>query len=242
MTNSSALLSLKIANQVPQVTAGDKVTFGQVVFRPKQTKVDKFNLADLLQVKPKYLSKYLKIKPGTQVKSGDVLAKKVNLLQKLDIKSPSEGKFEIIDEVKGIAAISKSYPGKETLAWFSGKVKEVDKNKVVFEVNGHSIKAEDGKGEPVSGQLLVIDADIDSLSMPTEVERCILAIREALPAIVAKANTLGALAIIAEKIDEPSFKLPYLQIQNISQLKDYNHRTVIVSGDEKHLLIISSKL
>lgn len=234
-----AQLTLKLTpNDQSVVSTGTRIKQGDLLVKGKEIKSVKFDLPKILRLSPSKALKYLKVKEGDTVEKGSIIAVKKGLLSKEIIRSPKKGKLVFLDREKGIFAILEEKKRDEIISWFSGKVSKVDADKIIFELSGQTVSGSAGKGSPVSGKLLIVP-EVDLLRMPTDLDERILAIIEATPDIVAKADTLGALAIIAQKIAEPLFSLPYVLIDDISTLTKFNHKTVIVYGDEKQLLIVS---
>ena len=72
----------------------------------------------------------------------------------------------------------------------------------------------------------MIKSPISIYDLPTDLKSVILAIKTAHSDIIAKADALGAMAVIAEKIEQPSFKLPYLLIERIDDIINFNDQKV----------------
>jgi hypothetical protein len=230
-------LKLKTGDQA-RVAHGDSIKRGDVLVSPKPDEMDEFNLAKLLGVKPKDIGSFLVVKEGAAVNAGGVIAKKGGLMRKQIIKSPVAGIFTVVNSEKGIIGIKQERKSADITAWFSGEVVELTDEKIVFEVIGHTVDATDGKGQPVSGTLLLVSGPMDALSMPTELEEKILAVADAQSDIIAKADALGALAIIAQELHAP-ISIPYVVVEDIAALERYHGKTVVVYGDEKQVLVIA---
>lgn len=234
-----AKLTLKLAaSDICEVKKGDHISFGDTLIRFKEAKVQEFNLAEMLKIPPKNFKKYLKISDGAKVDENTVIAVKSGVLQKQILRSPQKGTFKIIDNEKGIVGISQNEKKEAIVSWFNGTVLEVTGENIVIELSGVTISAKTGRGKPVSGMLLYISEVIEMLTMPTDLENKILVTRIITPDIAAKADALGVAALIAEELQAPPFELPYLVLTEISELKSYNGKTIIVYGDENQLLIV----
>lgn len=237
----NALLTHRIApNETPVVKKGDHIKHGDPVIAVGQSEVDEFNLAKLLDVKAKDIPKFLKVKPDSEVSRGQMLAFKGGMLKKRSVKSPVSGKFIWVDQDKGLVGIEKSSDQSEIKAWFDGVVKEVTDQKLVFEVGGVVHLGKEGIGGPVSGKLYYIPHEVTSLTLPIDLDGTVVVLKQALSDTVAKADALGAKAIIAETIEEPEFALPYILVEDISDFSRYNGKTVIVNGKEKEALILDT--
>ncbi|RJR14966.1 hypothetical protein C4579_03540 [Candidatus Microgenomates bacterium] len=238
--HKKAHLTLSLSSHdLPQVEVGDKIKPDTILITGESSHRDEFNLGKLLEVKGKAMKKYLKVKDGNQVEKGQVLAEKGGLLRSQLIKAPIAGTFHITDLDQGMVAIEQEKQGEEVKSWFSGKVTEVTNDKIVFEVSGQAIEANAGKGQPVSGNLHVISEVIDVLSMPTDLEDVILAVKEIEADIIAKADVLGAVAFISENWTDEAARLPFVTVSDIKTLKSYHGKNVIVYGDEQQLLIVA---
>lgn len=237
----NALLTHKIApNETPVIKKGDHIKHGEPVIAVGRAEVDQFNLAKLLGVNAKDVSKFLKVKPDSEVGYGQVLALKGGMLKKRSVKSPVSGKFVWVDKEKGLVGIEKIADQSEIKAWFDGEVKEVTDEKIVFEVSGVVHLGKEGAGGPASGKLYYIPHEITSLTLPIDLDGAVIVLKQALSDTIAKADALGAKAVITESIEEPEFALPYILVEDIGDFSRYNGKTVIVNGKEKEALILET--
>lgn len=236
--HKKTLISFKIpTGSLPTVTKGKKIAVGDQLTKTPQSEIDEFDLVKILKILPKNLHHYLKVKENSPVVRGDIVAGKKNLFKKEIIKAPSTGIFVIVDKNKGIVGIKREHKTEELVSWFDGEVAEVDETSFSVYVIGTKISGKSGQGKPISGKLHVVTKNIQAFSLPLNIEQKILALKLASSDLVAKADALGAAAIITEHIEEPSFALPYLIIDDIRVLENHNDRSVIIHGDEKYLLI-----
>jgi len=220
----------------PAVTKGETVIKGTPLTKSAPREITEFNLQKIFGHSD--ISKLIIVAAGTFVEKGIVLARKKGLFKKLSVKAPISGIFEIIDEKAGVVGIEKKKAKEAITSWFAGTVVEVINNdKIIFEVSGIPFAATAGKGHPVSGMLLVVTEIVDALSMPTDIEKRILAVPEAHQDMIAKADALGARAVITQEIGATP-QLPFLLLSDISVLEKFNHKQVMVYGDEKQLIII----
>lgn len=220
------------------VSRGDRIDIGDVLTRGTLGEIDEFNLAKLFHVSPKKALSYLTVKEGILVEKGALLARKPGLLSKELVKSPTEGVFRIENPEKGIVGITKIAQSEPVVAWFSGVVVEVTDEKLTFDVEGHTIAAKEGKGLPVSGRLTVVDGQT-ILDIPVDVEDKVVVVKNAYSSLVAKVDALGALAVIAEELEEPPFTIPYLLFDSIEEILSYNERFALVHGNDRQLFILN---
>lgn len=226
----------------PKVKKGDRIKSGDRLAETSKIHIYEFNLAKTLGVAPLNLSKYLLVKEQNLVKKGDSLAKKGGLLSKNIIKTPVSGTFIWVDRQLGIVGIqSENITELPLTSWFDGEVEDVTPEIITVSVNGIPLSGTDGKGGPATGKLLVFTEKLNVFTLPTEIDTCVIAVREAPSDMIAKADALGAIAIITEKIEEPPFTLPYLLVENIEILSKYKDMTVIVHGLQKELLVIENE-
>ncbi|MBI4058235.1 hypothetical protein HY408_00540 [Candidatus Gottesmanbacteria bacterium] len=228
-----------IPGDVPLVKKGDVVKKGDRVVEATHREIDEFNIAKLLGVSAQKAWNYLKPKETDKISKNDILAIKKGLLKTVSIRSPVDGKFIIVDRDKAVVGIERIDTGEEVTAWFDALVLDVTEEKIVFEVTGTLIVAKDGKGHPVSGRLRIVTG-VTMFTLPTDLESTILALKEARSDIIAKADTLGVLAIVAESFEKSPFSLPFLLIETLESMKSYEDKNVIVYGDKKQLLVIDT--
>lgn len=240
MKKAHLTLTLSETDQ-PMVKAGTHVSPGDILVTSKPTQVNEFNLAKLLNVLPKAVEKYLVIKAGDTVEKGTVIARKKSLLKRDQVKAPIAGTFIAVDAEKGLYGIQEAVVRADVVSWFTGIVTEVSADKLVFELTGVAIPGKAGQGKPASGNLFYVDYEIDVFSMPTELAACVFCAKRLSSDIIAKADALGATALVAEEIAEPTFALPYVLVDDIQIVGKHHGRTTIVYGDEKQILVIEGK-
>lgn len=233
-----AQITLKIASGAkPLVSKGHKVKRGDVLLETTQSELDEFDLAKLLSVPPQKITTYLTVKPHAEVKAGQVIARKKGMLSQQVVKSPISGELVIIDETKGIVGIKRAGESKKITAWFSGTVDDIDDSQIVFAVSGKVLIGHEGRGAATSGKLLVL-GEVSALTMPIDVEKTIVVVKRASSDLIAKADALGAVAIVTELIDPPPFSLPYLLFADIRDINHHHDKWAILNGDERQLLIV----
>ncbi len=221
------------------VKKGDHVTSGMILVETVDKNTTEFNLAKLLRVDPKKISKYLTVKEGDKLETGAVIAQKKGLLSKKLIKTPISGIFHVRGDNSGLVEIRSENQSDTVKAWCDGTVFDIDKDTIDVEVDAHCILGKSGQGRPVKGKLKVINHEVDVLSLPLDIDQSILALKHADEAVIAKANALGAVAIIAQILEQPPLSVPYLELAEFDDILPYDHYETLVYGDEKHLLIFS---
>ena len=155
------------------------------------------------------------------------------------MKTPVSGQLKIIDKEKGKVAIVDK-PSSGFISQLTGIVHDVTTESVQLQISGLEILGKEGRGHPVYGKIFFLPPDTDVLNLNIDIEDCILVVKHAESSVVAKADTLGAVAIIAESLELPDFTLPYLTVTDISALSRYNEKIVVVYGNEKQLLIVGN--
>jgi len=241
MHHKKARLTLKLgAGDTTSHTTGAKIAPGDILVTVPKAAIREFNLAKILTTTPEKALSMLTVHEGDFVEAGAVFARKKGLLRRKLVKTSVAGVFKILDEKKALVGIERKKERDDVVAWFHGTVAEVADDHLIFELTGQTLSGTAGKGHPVSGKLIVLTETVDALSLPAELEERILALKIARAEIIAKADTLGVGAIIAEEVHEPTITLPFMQIADIETLRPYHDKTVIVYGDEKQLLIVDS--
>lgn len=236
-------LKLKLnPEEKPVVKAGDKVKTGDILATSGSDEKVEIHIAKLLQIKPKDLTKYLLKELPVDVEANEVIAVKKWLLKQKRIKSPIAGVLDFLDTDEGTLQIkTKDAEAGKARAWFEGTIKEVSDNEVVCEVNGLVIKGKSGEGQTVSGKLLSIKGEVDLFNLPIEIDERIIILKSAKSDVVAKADALGALAVIAEILEEPPFSLPHLLVEDIKEIMEYDDKHAVLHAAEKQLLIIEGE-
>ena len=241
MHHKKARLTLKLgAGDTTAQTKGAKVTPGDLLVTVPKASIREFNLAKILMTTPEKVLAMLTVQEGDFVEAGSIFAQKKGVLRRKLVKTSTAGFFRILDEKKGLVGIEKKKERADIIAWFHGTVAEATDEHIIFELTGQTLSGTAGKGHPVSGKLIVLTDTVDALTLPTELEERILAVKIARAEIIAKADTLGVGAIIAEEVHEPTITLPFIQITDIETLRPFHDKTVIVYGDEKQLLVVDS--
>lgn len=220
------------------VGKGIRVHLGMPLLEVHTEEIDEFNLAKLLNVPAKKVEKYLVAKLNSHVEKGAVIARKKSLFKKISVKTPVVGTLLMINSEAGIVGIKRTSDIHQEPAWFSGVVKEIEKDKIVFEVEGGLISGKFGQGGPVSGELIVIEGPVTAISLPIGLEKKILVVEKADSAVIAKADALGIVAIVAAALDLPAFPPPYLLVEDIRPILRYTGRPAIVSGARHEMLIV----
>lgn len=225
-------------HEKPLVKKGDHVKRGDKLITATAAAIVEFNLISILNVPPSDLIKYLLVKENQKVKIGEVIARKKKMFSTHTVKSPIFGTFVIIDRDKGKVGVKETQSEQTVSAWFDGDVTDVNDQEIVLSVNGHLVSGTKGVGKLASGILHVAADDINTLTMPIDLEQAILVVKVAASEIIAKADTLGAVGIVAETIAEPNFVLPYLLLSDITEIHKFHKKQAILYADRKQLLIL----
>lgn len=236
-------LKLKLEpHEKPMVKPGDHIKSGDVLAKSETSDIVEINLAKLLQVAGKDLPKFLTKQLPVEVLSGEIIAIKKSLLAQKRVKSPKSGMLDYLDAEKGILQIKPpDADANKARAWFDGVIKEVSAHEVVCEVSGLVINGKAGSGGTVSGKLFAIKGEVRLFSLPTDIEDKIIILKSAGSDVVAKADALGAVAVIAETLEEPPFQLPHLIVSDIKDIMEHENKPAILHAEEKQLLIIEGE-
>lgn len=231
-------IKLKPHDQV-MVKMGDLIKPEDIIIRIKKQETKKFNLAKLLKVPPRTFTKYLKSTPGKTIAAGEIIAEKKSLLGKQIIKSPITGKLSVIDPNQGIVGIDYAQEEVDIKAWFNGQVVSIEKDQITLHVAGRSIQGTEGFATSVAGKLVIFTHEDPINKLDTGIENCVVAVKKAHAALIAKADALGATAIVAEEIEQPPFELPYLLVTDINHLHPFQGKLVMILGDDKELIVVN---
>ena len=236
-------LKLKLEpHEKPVVKPGDHIKAGDVLAESAGEATVEINLAKLLQVAGKDLPKFLTKELPVEVMSGEIIALKKSLLAQKRVKSPKSGMLDYLDAEKGTLQIKpRDAEANKARAWFDGIIKEVSSHEVVCEVSGLVVNGKAGAGGTVSGKLFSIKGEVKLFSLPTDIEDKIIILKSAGSDVVAKADALGAVAVIAETLEEPPFKLPHLIVSDIKDIMVHENKHAILHAEEKQLLIIEGE-
>lgn len=237
--SQTALLTVELKpDDQPLIKVGQMVIKGDVIIKRRHLEVDIINISKLLKIAPDKITRYLKVRIDQTVKAGDILAVKKSILAQQTVKTPVAGVIGRIDEKIGTVDIRRDQTGKDLVIDYTGRVKEVEPKRIVIEVKGKVIMGKGGQGEPISGQLKILPEENGVFGIKSDISGSVVVIKQAFPAVIAKADALGAQAIIAQVLEQPPFELPYLLVDDINRLHSFADKSVLVLGDQKQLIIL----
>ena len=160
---------LPIAGEV-LVKVGDRVAWSDVVARTELPgKVHLMNLANQLGVLADELAGTLRIKPGSKVDKGTVIAEAKSLFGLLTSRaaSPTPGTLESVSSVTGMAMFREPPVPVEVTAYIDGEIVEVIPDEgVVVESKGALIQGIFGLSGEVNARLTVIATAPDQILEP----------------------------------------------------------------------------
>ncbi len=222
----------------PVVEKGFHILYGDPLIVSNPLSIHKFDLAKILDIPGQKITSYLLVKENQSVKQGQAIARKKRVFSSQLVKTPVAGEFIILDALRGLVGIKEKTDEKTTAAWFDGIVEEVNKEEIVFSVQGCMIEGIQGKGKLASGILKVVTENISTLTMPIDLDRAILVVKEAVSDVIVKADVLGAVAIVCEVLHSPNFSLPYLLVSDITKIHAHNKKQALLYGDKLQLLVL----
>lgn len=197
------------------VKKGDKVKADDFVAETLLPgKVVPFNLANKLGVDPKFMTDYIKIKEGDQLKKGSVLAETKGFfgLFKSIVKSPIEGEVESISTLTGQLLLREPRIPIQVRAFMDGLVVKVMENEgVVIENKSSYIQGIFGLGGETNGEIKVLadspDAVLDAAKIDESCKNKIIVCGAIAPlSIIKKAQKIGVAGIITGGIDDQDLK------------------------------------
>lgn len=195
------------------VKTGDEITPKTVIARSGVTFSDEnIEIAEILQVKPAQISKYLKIGVGESVVKGQIIAEKKSLFSLSIIKSPFDGKLKEVDLKKGIlTVISGDSINKTNFSLpFCGKISAVTKEQVDITVEGKVVGGIKGQGTVYSGKKFIFkDKKLKVLDALDETEGAVICCQEIEEDAIIKLDCLGVLGLILLKSPKSS-PLPWM--------------------------------
>ncbi|MCB5250212.1 MAG: hypothetical protein RBS16_01475 [Candidatus Cloacimonadales bacterium] len=199
------------------VKKGDKVKAEDLVaetFLPGN--VLPINLANKLGVTANLVIEYLKVKPGQQIKKGDILAESKGLfglgLFKSKVVSPIDGEIESISQHTGQALLREPKIPVQIKAFLDGIVEEVIPDEgVIIENKSAYIQGIFGISGEVTGELKVLIKDpndvlTDDLIDESCKDKCIVGGSMVTLKAIKKAIELGVKGIICGGIDDQDIK------------------------------------
>jgi len=184
------------------VQKNEKVSAGQLLAVKKGKKQTyQINLSQLLKTRPKKTKNLLLLALGSQVKSGDLIARKKGLLpfkKPKTVRSKHQGILEELDCKTGILTIVKKTPDSQIKAPLSAKIAAISDNKITFEAKAKIIKINKIDGPSVYGLLKTISATTPSsvLEVKNIDPQTIILLKKAPLSVIKKILILGAKGLV----------------------------------------------
>jgi len=226
------------------VNIGENVSKDTVLIEDKLLASRKIiPLGQLLNIKPETIHRYLKKKIGEDVLPGETLAVVRSFFSSKIVKSPVFGKITEIDLTKGTLTLtSKEEAGKEKIkSQVNGRVKNITRTVLELEVEGEVFGILYGKGEDVTGRLVLAPKEslgiLDDLE--GEMEESIIASQKIHQDVIVKLEVMGVKGLItAEEIGKS--ELPWVKVgkEIFKKLAEFSGKTVWLRPLVKQLVII----
>ncbi len=219
------------------VKKGDKVKAEDIVAETLLPgKVVPFNLANKLSIPPELVGEYVKIKEGDILKKGQLLAQTKGFfgLFKNSVKSPLDGEVENISKITGQLLLREPRIPVNIKAFIDGVVVDVvEEEGVVIENKSAYIQGIFGIGGETTGKLKVLVSTPEEIVDDNKIDesckdRLIVTGSMASYALIKKAITVGAKAIITGGIDDKDLK----------KLLGYNIGVAITGHEDIGLTIV----
>lgn len=154
----SSNVRVKIAqNAKVLVSSGDAVSPHTIIAEiPSEGILKVIDLTSITGIKPKSISKYLKIGTGEEIQAGQLIFSQKSLLSTATVKSPVSGIIKEIDLNKGsITVVSDNGETSRKLTIpVYGKIKSVSRESIIIEVKEKVYPALNGLGSNFTGIML----------------------------------------------------------------------------------------
>lgn len=213
------------------VIKGQKVKIGEKLAKRKsKSRKEKIPLSKILSVKPGQILSFLTKKIGTNVKKGDILAKKSSIFKTLRIISPMSGLLDSIDLKDGSLFLVTQ--GNEESFEFSpvnGVIEAVSEDDITISFDGKIIEGVNGKGDQVAGSTLFFEKTLDMFNFAAEVIDKIVIASKVTDGARAKLSALGAKAIVSKEF--------YNDFSAVIQLDERQYRELLLNNRNNHLII-----
>ncbi|OGG06063.1 hypothetical protein A3D05_04140 [Candidatus Gottesmanbacteria bacterium RIFCSPHIGHO2_02_FULL_40_24] len=227
------------------VDVGDEINRETVLAsedeKDKDTRID---LSGILKVTPSGIFRYIKKRPQDAIKEGDILAEKRTFLTTLTVRSPVNGKVKEIDLKSGILSISKDThkSSKNISVPYEGKVKDISKTFIEIELKGLKVTGVTGSGKECSGRLQRVTHERSGLfDFDTDVQDCIIMIKEAFEDIQIKLDVLGAAGLVATKAaGETELSRLIVSEDDFAELSKHDKKIAWMRPQDKEIFILSS--
>jgi len=224
------------------VNCGDKISDKTVLIESFLEQEEKIiPLAEILQIPPGNIPKFLKKAIGAQVKKGDLLAEKKNFLVSFRLESPDDGKIKEIDLKNGTMILltgNASVSRKKITSPLGGKITAVGKNYLDLEIEGQSYPGLKGGGNEAVGELY-FEKDLKFHDIDCQIEDKIIFCQSMSEEMMVKLEVLEAAGCIIQKANV-NFTLPWIQVdENVTEkLSREKGKTVWLRPEEKEIIIL----
>ncbi len=226
------------------VAAGDDVTLETIIAQSQPlSDGHSIPLAELLNVSPPTVAKFLKKRIDEQVGAGDVIACKRSMFSSSIVRSPASGKIQEINLVLGTVTIGMGEQvgalAVTVVSPVSGTVRGVTKTHVDIEVHGAGYPTKKGEGNDIWGRIECIDQEhVDTFAVKNEVAQAIVLCKTIAEDAVVKLEALGALGLILLKGD-PDTALPWAIVDDevFSRLSKSHGKQALLRPKEKQIVV-----
>jgi hypothetical protein len=231
-----------------KVSAGDKITAGQVIAEG-QDKIHEeiIPIAHQLKLVPKKAIGMLKKNLGDSIEVGDILAVKKSMLSSQKVISEFSGTLVKIDEETGDLTVRTNQSGgnlKTIAAPADGIVESCDEKQIVLKTEKQAIVAIDGIGGDSEGQIEYL-ADSDENKLGLEIKGKILLTKNINRIYLFKTVGLEAAGIITEELEDIDFidleekhvRMPVLKVSEEDFKKLTKEKKVYLFGKNKSIVI-----
>lgn len=231
-----------------KVSAGDKITAGQVIAEgTDKIHEEVIPIAHQLKLVPKKAIGMLKKSLGDSIAVGDILAVKKSLLGSQKVISEFSGTLVKINEETGdlIVRVSSDATNIKTItAPVDGVVESCDEKQIVLKTEKQAIVAIDGIGGDSEGQIKYL-TDSDESKLGLEVKDKILLTKTINRIYLFKMIGLEAAGIITEELEDVDFvdleekhvRMPVLKVSDEDFKKLTKENNVFLFGKNKSIVI-----
>jgi hypothetical protein len=205
------------------VTVGDAVKVGTVLAKQTSQTGSAIPLSDALQIPPRRVAKYLKVKPGDSIATGDVLAEKKSLLSRQKVLSEVSGTVigferdngQLFIKPEGVADTNTE----NLISPIVGSVTVCNNDQIVIETEKDILLGSDGIGTSSEGQVITLKEQNGEsggsmlVALNATIIDNILLVEESDRDVLLKAIGMGVKGIITGSITEDD--MGYLMKRNI---------------------------
>lgn len=119
------------------IKVGEQVDFNTLLYKNKEKKEERIEVAELLAIHPKKIFHHLKKNVGDSLVAGDLLAEKKTFFTDKKVTSHIEGVITEVDHIEGIVLIETQKDTHSEYCWFAGHVEDVSKKSVRIKIGKH---------------------------------------------------------------------------------------------------------